>query len=481
MTKDIIIPGSIQPPKKTAPHPNSKPTDALKGINLRDARSLDADKFPNPPTGKHGLPSTLLNLEYALQQYGVKIQYNVIKKRSEIFLPDGTPTSDNRENVSLTYIISLAATNGMNTGNVPLYVEAIADANPYNPVAEWIQKEPWDGIDRVEDIVDTITAREGFPAELKHVLIYRWLLSCVAAALSKRGFKARGVLTLQGPQGCGKTSWVTALMSDAALRDEVIKIDHHLDGNNKDSILTAISHWIVEIGELDSSFKKDIARLKGFLTSDQDKVRRPYARNDSEYMRRTVFCATVNAHDFLVDLTGNTRWWTIPVQAINHKHCINMQQVFAQLAVDFQNGEQWWLTADEETLLEKHNSEHRTASAIQDRLLAEINLNLREHPDCKAYSASEVLKALDIPNPSNGQCKECGAILRDLFGDPRKINGNMKWRVPFSSDFTKATCIEFIDLHEAEAPPAPAITNVSCTPKAGEATALPHLRPVATF
>jgi hypothetical protein len=29
---------------------------------------------------------------------------------------------------------------------------------------------------------------------------------------------------------------------------------------------TAITHWIVELGELDSSFKKEIARLKAFLT-----------------------------------------------------------------------------------------------------------------------------------------------------------------------------------------------------------------------
>lgn len=38
-----------------------------------------------------------------------------------------------------------------------------------------------------------------------------------------------------------------------------------LDPGNKDSILGAIVHWLVEICELDSSFKKDVARLKGFL------------------------------------------------------------------------------------------------------------------------------------------------------------------------------------------------------------------------
>lgn len=81
--------------------------------------------------------------------------------------------------------------------------------------------------------------------------------SAVAAALKPTGFKARGVLTLQGSQSIGKTSWISALMPDQVLREICIKLDHHLDASNKDSLITAVSHWIVEIGELDSSFKKD--------------------------------------------------------------------------------------------------------------------------------------------------------------------------------------------------------------------------------
>ena len=198
----------------------------------------------------------------------------------------------------------------------------------------------------------------------------------MAAACKPSGFKARGVLTFQGPQGLGKTSWVSALVSDEALREMVIKVDHHLDGANKDSILGAISHWIVEIGELDSSFKKDIARLKGFLTSDSDKVRRPYARTEAEYPRRTVFCATVNETNFLVDMTGNSRWWTIPVTKINFRHAIDMQQVLAQLAVDFNNGAQWWLDDAEEAMLDTCNKEHITVSVIRERLLEIVDMDL---------------------------------------------------------------------------------------------------------
>lgn len=191
----------------------------------------------------------------------------------------------------------------------------------------------------------------------------------------------------------------------------------------------------MEIGELDSSFKKDVARLKGFLTADRDKVRRPYGRADSEYPRRTVFCATVNDHDFLVDMTGNTRWWTIPVTSINFRHGIDMQQVFAQVAVDYENGEPWWLTMEEEAQLENCNEDHRRINAIEERVLAAIDVDPVTEGGLPAMTPTELLQAIGIANPSNTQAKECAAVLRRLFGNPKKIRGLNKWRVRLTGSF----------------------------------------------
>ena len=55
--------------------------------------------------------------------------------------------------------------------------------------------------------------------------------------------------------------------------------------------LAGITAWIVEIGELDSSFKKDVARLKGFLTRESDKLRPAYGKVTIHHPRRTVFAA----------------------------------------------------------------------------------------------------------------------------------------------------------------------------------------------
>jgi predicted P-loop ATPase len=395
--------------------------------------TITQESFPDQPRkGSNATPATLDNLAYMLDATGIGVRYNVITKRVKIIVPGVTSTPDNADNVAIAHVMSLANLNGLPTGQLMSFLSAIGDKNQFNPVVDWFTSKPWDGVDRLATFYDTLVQREDFPIELKKALMYRWLLSAVAAVLKPCGFKARGVLTLQGPQAIGKTSWISALLPDAILRESILKLDHHLDAGNKDSIITAVCHWLVEIGELDSSFKKDIARLKGFLTSDRDKVRRPYDRIESEYPRRTVFCASVNEHDFLIDSTGNSRWWTIPVTSIKYQHGVDMQQLFAQLTIDFHGGAQWWLTHEEEQLLELQNKDHRKTSAIRERILGALDLKRISDGGLSAMAPTQLLQKLDIKNPTNTQCKECACVLREYLGDPKKIQGQYKWRIPFA-------------------------------------------------
>lgn len=407
-------------------------------FDLDKAQPLLSHQFPNNQLNRNGeLKTTIANVKHVIDKYSIRVGYNVIKKKLMIKILGQVGLLDNADNTAMTTILSLATLNGMATAPVPAIIELLADRNPYNPVEQWILSEAWDGVDRLPDVYATLKQREGFPEGLKRVLVYKWLLSAVAAALKPSGFKGRGVLVFQGPQGIGKTTWIISLVPDQVLREQVVKVDHHLDANSKDSILGAITHWLVEIGELDSSFRKDFARLKGFLTSDSDKVRRPYARTESEYPRRTVFFATVNDENFLVDHTGNTRWWTIPLVSINYEHGINMQQVFAQLAVDMEKGQQWWLTKEEEALLEASNSDHRTNSVIRDLLLGLMDPEKKDAPGNEYMSTSELFERLNIKSPRNGDAKEMTACLRELLGDSKKINGTQKWRIPLRKEEPK--------------------------------------------
>ncbi|OBX19249.1 hypothetical protein A9995_09025 [Erythrobacter sp. QSSC1-22B] len=382
---------------------------------------IDRGAFPHQPAeGSSKLPSTKENVAHLLETTSVKVRYDVIKKRLLI-------TRENEE-LSFSDLIGLANLNGQNAPWFADFVREIGEANLINPVADWTVSVPWDGTDRLAAIYATVVADEDFPVGLKCLLIDRWLKSAVAAAL-KEDFRTRGVLTLQGSQGCGKTSWIARLVPPT-LRGELVKLDHHLNPHDKDSVFIGVSHWITEIGELDSSFRNDVARLKGFLTNDCDKLRLPYAKAPIEMKRRTVFAASVNEQNFLIDRTGNSRFWTIPVDSLDYEHQVDMQQVFAQLAKQIEDGARWWLSPSEEALLEQHNERFKAVSVIEERLL--------EHMDCepakpRSMTPIEVLRTIGFNHPSNQQCRECGGILRARFGQPKRIRGRERWQVPLKS------------------------------------------------
>lgn len=389
--------------------------------------------FPNQPPGNEPrLPKTLPNVAYLLKANEVEVSYDVIRKRVRIERRGKTLTESD--------LISLANFNRLYFPWFPDFVITIAQRNPVNPVAEWIDSQPWDGVDRLPEIYSTVEVEEDFPPTMRDTLIHRWLLSAVAAAKVPKGFRARGVLTFQGAQGLGKTSWINRLVPEDK-RQEWIKLDHHLDAGNKDSILGAVEHWIVEIGELESSFRKDVARLKGYLTNDCDKLRVPYGKRAIEMERRTVHAATVNDQHFLNDNTGNSRWWTLPVTKLDYLHNVDMQQLYAQLAVELADGGEWWLTQPEEQQLEELNRRHRAVSVIAERLLDRL---APDAPNGQYMTATEVLREVGVNHPSNLQCKEAGATLRLIYGPPKRVQGRDRWRVSIgnSSDYWKQVSVQ---------------------------------------
>lgn len=385
--------------------------------------------FPERSPYGHIPPTTIDNVRHLLQQRRVEVRYNVITKKTEIRIPGLVTSLENADSSAMTHIVSMAAGAGLSTGRISELVQALADENLFNPAATWIKSKNWDRKDRLPDFYATLTVRDSFPNALKERVMYHWMLSATAAALKPSEFKTRGVLTLQGPQGLGKTTWVQSLVSEPRLRSQLVRGEHLLDTSEKDSVLTALSHWIVELGELETSFKKDIGRLKAFITKESDRIRPPYGKVDNFYPRRTVFCATVNEDQFLIDPTGNTRWMTLPVVALQKTHSIDMQQVFAQLAEDFEKGVQWWLSDEDERLLESFNKQHMATSAIEERLMEVIDHDRLPSLQDRYMGTVELLQHAGIHSPRNPETKEATRVLRDKYGEPKKVGGSMKWRV----------------------------------------------------
>jgi len=433
-----IKPSRSEPQAKDAefsqPQQGSNVTAGSVPFDVDNPTPLNQESFPDTKlvAGKKVPLNTLPNTNHMLNSYGISANYDVIAKDYVVNIPGLKACPDNYDNTALTTLSSLATLNGIYSGQFIHQALAIASKNQTNPVMDMILSKKWDGKERLSDFCNTIETTNDFPTTFKIELILKWLTSCVAAASMPSGFSCRGVLTLQGPQSIGKTRWFSSLISDKALSSKLIKLDVHMDAGNKDSILLAVRHWIVEIGELDSSFRKDIARLKGFLTNDRDKIRLPYDRKESNYQRRTVFCASVNANEFLIDSTGNSRFWTIPCKSINYEHKIDTQQLWAQVYHQFLNNpnfKEWWLSPEQEAELARLNQNHNVVNAIGDLLSSQLDFEA-DKLMWRKLSASQLLKEVSIDKPSNGQSRECGAFLREHCGNPSKVKGYMTWNVP---------------------------------------------------
>jgi predicted P-loop ATPase len=208
---------------------------------------------------------------------------------------------------------------------------------------------------------------------LRDMLLRKWLISCVAAAYEPEGVGLEGILVLQGAQGLGKTLWFKRLCD---YNKGWLLEGATLNPSDKDSVKRAVSHWIVELGEIESTFKKsDIDQLKAFVTAKTDELRLPYDRAFTTYQRRTAFYASVNAREFLTDTSGNRRFWVLAVKDINVNHGVNMQQLWAQVkdTLYVPGQKNWFLSPDERAMLQDSNEQYRTQSSVEDLLLEHVN------------------------------------------------------------------------------------------------------------
>lgn len=396
---------------------------------------LDAavNPFGFPHLSDKGQPmNTWENLAYLMDEYGISARYNVIKKDIIVRIPGRDYGDDSAANCVLAEINSICARNRMPKSDAADYIKLIGVNNRFNPAVELIDAKPWDGVTRLPALYATLGTAPGYDRALLEMLVRRWLISAVAAAMLNTGFWSKGVLVLQGSQSLGKTAWIKALLPSA--NRDLVKIGASIDPANKDSITSAIGHWIVELGELDGTFRKaDIARLKAFISQDIDLLRRPYDRLESTYQRKTVFFASVNPQRFLADETGNVRWWTIPVIDVDYQHSIDVQQLWAEVATLFRNGERWWLERNEEAALEDVNREHEAVDPLEERLLQFFDWSRVGFGE--QMTATDVLLAIGIDKPNKSQATDCSRLLQTLTGDkPRKSGSRRLFRMPPRAD-----------------------------------------------
>ena len=174
----------------------------------------------------------------------------------------------------------------------------------YNPVLDYIKLLKWDGVERCEHFL----TRWAKAADTPYVHeCSRLIFAGGIWRMMQPGCKMDDVIVLIGSQGSGKSSLIRFL----AIHDEYFGEIKTVDG--KEATEQLAGKWVCEIPELAAFTKaKEVEAVKAFITRQKDNYRKPFDRNVDDRPRRCIFIGSTNNPNFLVDLTGNRRYY--PVQ-----------------------------------------------------------------------------------------------------------------------------------------------------------------------
>lgn len=293
------------------------------------------------------------NLVKLMDHYRIKVKFDVYK-RIPTFEGIKSSVGDD-ENLLVSQLKSLCGRHELPLRLVDHHLATIAQTNPINPPLDWLKTLKREK--QSNPIADLV---EALPVENKEwvkVAFNRWFIQACAAADTAENTpniealpKYESVLVFIGQQGLNKTTFIRRILPKhlhSYFSDGLL-----LNLDNKDSRLSATANWLVELGELDSTFRKsDISAMKAHLSKQVDEIRLPYAKSETRWNRRTCYLGSVNDFKFLHDTTGNRRYFPVVARAkLSIPEELDIKELWAYAWDQYINGAQWWLTPQEETL-----------------------------------------------------------------------------------------------------------------------------------
>lgn len=234
----------------------------------------------------------------------------------------------------------------VNDSVVSKAVRLVASQRPRHSVTEWLDTLTWDGVTRLETAFEDYWGVDDFrshPQDYVRAVSRNFILGLVARVIHP-GCKLDTMPVFEGAQGALKSSALEVLASPlwfATARDTV---------GTKDFLMTTRGKLIIEIAELDAFSRAEITAIKNTMSTAVDTYRPPYGRTARDYPRQCVFAGTTNKDDWATDPTGGRRFWPVKCGVINLAALAAVRsQLFAESLVRIRAGEDWWLTPDSTT------------------------------------------------------------------------------------------------------------------------------------
>ncbi len=258
----------------------------------------------------NGIPTnTRANILSALREINVHLSYNSLSDAIEIHGLGGMPYLTD---ITINFLrLELCEQKGFRINRDLFHdlVTAIAHQNARHPIKTYLENLTWDQNPRVErffidigDADDTVLIRR---------ITEIWFTAAVRR-LYEPGIDFQELLILEGEQGQGKSTAIRKLCSDP----DWFSDDLPLNASPRVIVEQTLGKWIIEASEL-TGRNQDSRNLKRFLSATTDRARMAYDRYARDVPRQWVAIGTTNEREYLIDSTGNRRFWPIRTGRFN--------------------------------------------------------------------------------------------------------------------------------------------------------------------
>jgi predicted P-loop ATPase len=313
-----------------------------KSVSIQQSKPSSVE----PPVSGNSLPAMCKNevlINKISTEWGNRLRFNEMTQQVEM---DGDAANIDVEKAYIRAAKELRL--DIDKQKASDIVAVCAQENKYSPVREYLNSVAGGEQINLESLAQRYFGTDN---PFHAILLKRTLIAAVARAF-KPGCKVDTMCILQGGQGALKSTFWQTLAGEAWFTDNLS------EASEKDEKLKLRRYWILEFSEFETVYKrKDVEQLKAFLSSRIDSLRRPYGRSLEDFPRTSIFVGSTNRQEFLNDPTGGRRYWvipvteTIPIQTLEEER----DQIWAAAVAAYRSGEQWWLTREEDKLLEEAN------------------------------------------------------------------------------------------------------------------------------
>lgn len=187
-------------------------------------------------------------------------------------------------------------------------VKVVSDNNKKNEVKSLLLSLSWDRVERIPTLLHDYLGAE--KSEYTSDVMRKALAAAVARAFSDSGVKYDYMVIFKGPQGIGKSTFLSKLGMDW-YSDSLSTFE----GKEAAELIQGV--LINEVGELSAMSRSETEAVKQFLSKTHDIYRAAYGRHTQKRVRRGVFFGSTNQEEFLRDVTGNRRFWPVVLHEEN--------------------------------------------------------------------------------------------------------------------------------------------------------------------